>query len=98
MKGIPKHLAMKQDYLNIMGLFEKNEWGPRFQELIDNRYTWVEVGPIEGEGVTDDTHKVSMGIIDGEEVPVQLELQEDPNAKIFRLGFTVEEVNAYLAD
>jgi hypothetical protein len=98
MKGIPKHLAMKQDYLNIMGLFEKNEWGPRFQELIDNRYTWVEVGPIEGEGVTDDTHKVSMGIIDGEEAPIQLELQEDPNAKIFRLGFTVEEVNAYLAD
>ena len=94
---MPKNLAMKRDYLNIMGLFEKTEWGPRFQELIDNRYIWVETGPVEGDGVTDDTHKVSMGIIDGEEAPIQLELQEDPNAKIFRLGFTVSEIESYLA-
>ncbi len=97
MKGIPKHLATRQDYLNIKDWFEKSEWGPRFQELINNRYIWVEVGPIEGDGVTDDTHKVSMGIVEGEDAPVQLELQEDPNAKIFRLGFTVSEIESYLA-
>ncbi len=97
MKGMPKHLATKQDYLNVMGIFPKSKWSPRFQELIDNRYAWVETGPVEGDGVTDDTHKVSMGIVDGEESPVQLELQEDPNAKIFRIGFTVEEVESYLS-
>jgi hypothetical protein len=97
MKGIPKHLATRQDYLNIKDWFDRSKWGPRFRELIDNRYIWVETGPVEGDGVTDDTHKVSMGIIDGEEAPIQLELQEDPNAKIFRLGFTVSEIESYLA-
>lgn len=58
---------------------------------------WLNVGMLESDaqGVTDDTHKVV--IVGGEDdgTPVQYyqyEYKEDPNCKLFRMGFTVSEV------
>lgn len=94
MKGIPKYLNTKQDYVNIVNLFPEEQWKPFYQELLDTRFIWSVVGNLEegDEGVTDSTHKIGMDSQDGEKVRVQLELIEDSNARIFQLGFTVQEV------
>jgi hypothetical protein len=100
MKGFPKHLNVKQDYLNIMGMFPKSVWGKHFQNLLEDRNRWVNLGllPEGDEGVIDDTHRISEAKNDKGEVTqrYQLEWKEDQTAKIFRLGFTVEEVQSIL--
>ena len=47
---------------------------------------------IMSKGITDETHK----IVESENERSQYELQEDSNARIFQLGFTVPEVQALI--
>ena len=95
MKGIPKHLNTKQDFLNIKEMFP-DESKSRFQELLDTKDTWMNMGKLEGAGIEDKTHKI-LGVEMGNETLYQMEYKEDPNARIFRLGFTVEELEGFLA-
>lgn len=97
MKGLPKTLNSKQDYLYLKENTSKEYYVPFFQELLDSRFGWyfVENLPTGKEGINDDTHKivVNEGMRENEEITyAQYELKENENAKIFRLGFTVEEV------
>ena len=103
MKGLPKHINSKQDYLYVKNNYAKEYWQPLFQALLDTRFEWyfVEDLPIGKEGISDATHKVveNHSTEEGEETTYsQYELRENPNAKIYRLGFTVEEVEAILQE
>lgn len=92
MRGYPKHLNSKQDYLNCLGIFPE-ETKKDLQRLLNDRFVWTDTEVLEdATGITDDTHRV----IDTEDVRIQQELREDEHAEIYRLGFTVEEVEELL--
>jgi len=98
MRGFPKHLNIKQDYVNAMSDFPKSEWQPALQELLDTRVQWIMTSKLDGEGITDDTHEVretsdENGVVTER---YQYEYKEDPNCKLLRLGFTLEEVEGYI--
>lgn len=96
MQGFPKYLNSKADYLYIRDNFPKDKWQPFFQSLLDDHIQWFNTGEIAGEGVTDDTHKVVANEMNGETHKYQYELKEDVNCVLYRLGFTVEEVEKLL--
>jgi hypothetical protein len=103
MRGFPKYLNTKTDYEYVKATFPPEQWRPRFQALLDERFAWLPVGPLaDGQpGVEDETHRVLVNPAEtGQNVPVRVqeEYREDPNATIFRLGFTVEEVTQILEE
>lgn len=85
MRGLPKFFNTKQDYLNC---FEGYKEGVKaeLQKLLDARFNWFDVEVLENPeiGINDETHRVIENM--------QQELKEDPNARLFKLGFTVDEV------
>lgn len=100
MKGFPKFLNTKQDYLNVINLFPEDKWKPKLQALLDERIRWVNEGLLveDDPGITDETHKVredldEQGVVSQR---YQLHYKEDPNSRLFRLGFTVEEAQALI--
>jgi len=102
MRGFPKELSTKQDYLNCMAEFPA-ETKAALQTLLDSRFTWFKVKEIEeGEEVpTGDNYRVveERESMDPEaETKYFLEeLREDPNALLFIKGFTVAEVEELIA-
>ena len=94
MRGFPKHLNSKQDYVNCLELFP-TETKAELQRILDDRFVWVDTAILNGTaGVVDSTHRV----IESDDGLIQQELKEDTNAKLFRLGFTVSEVEEILND
>ena len=91
MRGFQKYLNTKQDYQNCLTDFPE-ETKAELQRLLDTRFVWQDVAIIEDEGITDDTHRV----VGTEDEKIQQVLVEDTNAEIFRLGFTVAEVEELL--
>lgn len=99
MKGFPKTLSTKQDYEYVRENFPAEQWKPRWQNLLDERKNWFPTGQIESKeaGITDETHKVEeLEDGNGSKIYIQMELMDDPNCKLFRLGFTVAEVEEAL--
>lgn len=91
MKGFPKHLNAKQDYLNVLSMYP-DETKLALQALLDSRFVWVDSDIVDGK-IEDDTHKILEKPDDAGTIQqYQMELVEDVNAHIFRLGFTVKEV------
>jgi hypothetical protein len=99
MKVFPKFLNTKADYEYIKNNFPAEQWNPCWQHLLDERKNWFPTGSVESEeaGIIDATHKVVKYESDGVVIFTQMELQDDPNCNLYRLGFTVEEVEAALA-
>ena len=101
MIGYPSTLNDRADYEYVRENFQKPEWKQDFQDLIDTVYEWFNIGKLKDgeEGITDEVHKV---VIDEREgagtVRHQYEYKENPNAKIFRLGYTVAEVKEILGE
>lgn len=95
MNGYPKILNTKQDYLNCVADYPE-ETKKSLQDLLDNRYKWEDKGEIKTGDIPidDETHSI---IVDEDGKQCQLELVEDTNAKLFRIGFTVEEVEEIIA-
>lgn len=93
MRGFPKHLNTKQDYLNCLEKFP-DETKAELQRLLDNRFVWTDTAVLAaGEaGVTDDTHRV----IKTDDGNIQQELKEDTCSELIRLGFTVAEIEEML--
>lgn len=93
MRGFPKHLNTKQDYLNCINEFPQ-ETKNELQRLLDSRFVWVATAVLEDDeqGIIDDTHEV----VETDDGRVQRELIEDTNSELVRLGFTVEEVQEML--
>lgn len=97
MVGYPKFLNTKEDYEFVRANFPREKWEGDFKALLNERYEWFNVGEAEGEGVTDETHKVVESTnIDGVVTRSQYEYKENENARIYRLGYTVDEVKAIL--
>jgi len=99
MKGYPSHLNSKADYEYVKANFP-DKWKAEYQALLDDLYAWFFTGTLDSKnaGVEDDTHKiVEEKKMDSDEVIYQqYELKESPTAKLFQLGFTVEELKAAL--
>ena len=104
MKGFPKHLNSKNDYIYISEHFPEEQWKPYWQDLLTERFRWITTGTLKkkSDGVTDDTHKVEtlkeINPESNEEVTVyvQQEYKENPSSNFWRLGFTLEEVQEKL--
>lgn len=104
MRGFPAQFATKQDYLNCLSLYPE-ETKAALSRLLADRYTWNETKELDAEkdGSNDKTHRViaqeKTDEKTGEKTTcyVQLEKFEDENAALFRLGFTVKEVNKLIA-
>lgn len=97
MVGYPKFLNTKEDYEFVRANFPKEQWESDFKALLNERYEWFNLGEIEGEGVTDDTHKVVEDKQDdGTITRYQYEYKENENARIYRLDYTVDEVENIL--
>ncbi len=100
MIGYPKNLNTKEDYEYVRKNFPKDEWTPAFQDLLDTVNEWFNLGALaDGEtGTVDDTHKVTEDRREDTDVVTrtQWEYKENPDAKIFQLGYTVAEVKAIL--
>lgn len=100
MRGYPKNLNSKEDYEFVRANFPAEQWLPDWQNLLESRFVWLPTGPVESEeaGIVDDTHKVvASETEEGKTEYTQYELSENRRAKIFRIGFTVEEVEQAIA-
>ena len=101
MYGYPKHINSKEDVFNILREFPSDPRNITFlRSLISDRFEWFNLGEITSAGITDETHKVVIDkdMITGGEKKYQYQLLENPAAKIFRLGFPVEEIESLIQE
>lgn len=102
MKGYPKFLNTREDYEFVRDNFDRSEWEKDFQYLLDTRCDWFFVSWLSDgdEGVTDATNKVveMKSEVDGQDVVTRAQyvLQENPDCKLNRLGFSKEEIEGIL--
>jgi len=105
MVGYPKHLNSRADYDYVRQNFPAEQWLPSYKSLLTNTEEWFFTKNLnsKAEGIEDDTHKIIVNTTtaaEGEEAVetyAQYELRVNENAKIFRMGFTVQEVEAIIA-
>lgn len=98
MRGCPRIFATKQDFLNGIETYPE-ETKAELRRLIAGRFEFVPTDELaEGEeGIEDENHQIikttETDPKTGKQVTkrIQLERQEDANARLFRLGFTVDE-------
>lgn len=101
MKRMPRHLNTKADYLYVRQNFPAAQWLPRWQELLDDRWMWQRLHNLapSDPGIEDLTHGAQTETDEfGKERRYQTVLVEDPNARIFTLGFTVDEVTSAIEE
>ena len=96
-KGFPKWLNSKDDYIYVKDNFSKEQWADKFQSLLDDRLQWFNIGEITDDGITDENHKVVVSENMGETKKYQYELKENPSCLLYKLGFTVDEVENIIA-
>lgn len=107
MRGFPKNLNTKFDYEYVVANYtdtaeNKAKTIRALQNLLDSVNGWFFVSHLTSAdaGTTDDTHKVVEVTENGSSEVTgydQYEYRENPNAKIFRIGYTVAEVEALIA-
>lgn len=96
MRGFPKKLNSKFDYIYIKENFPDDKWKPAWKALLDEYKNWffTENLASASDGITDDTHKV---VVDkneaGKDEFYQYELRVDPSSDMIRLGFTESEIS-----
>ena len=95
MRGTPKTLNSKFDYLFIKD-HKMDGWQKRWQRLLDSQFSWQPEKELakKEDGIEDETHQIRNDKldIDGADKWVQYTLKSNPKGEIFRLGFTVKEV------
>ena len=92
MRGYPDYLNSRQDYDNIIEDFGYNEKTKRaYQGLLNSATKWEFDKVLDSEDEADkgDDYKV---MEEEERGLVQYKRVENENGKIFKLGFTIEEV------
>ena len=93
MRGLPP-INTKEDVYNMLRDYPE-EGKKHLQKLYDDRFIWhtTEILPSLDEGVNDETHRAfATKNENDEEIFVQQELVVDPNAFIYRIGFTDEDI------
>jgi len=102
MIGFPKVLNSKFDVEFTREHFPGERLKEKLQSMLDERMQWFFTGDLESAeaGITDATHKVVTTEGMGDRLPSygQYELMEDQNCEMYRLGLTMEEVEALLAE
>lgn len=101
MRGFPKHINSKADIENLMATYDRELWLPFLQKLLDSEYMWFVTSKLEDddEGTTDDTHRVRTDTNDENTTTrYQEEYMANPTCKMYRMGLTREEVEAYMAE
>lgn len=101
MRGYPKHLNTRADYEYVRRNFDRSFWEKDFLNLLNTTHEWYKTGVLlpEDIGIEDETHQVVKDLNDdGTETGIsyQLELKLNPKARIFQLGYTIEEVENIL--
>lgn len=97
MRGFPKHFETKEDYYNTLNLFP-SETKKALKQLYNNRFHWVKGKELKDpqKGIVDAKHIVIEEKSEDNKDAVkyyQYSMEEDPNARYIRLGFTKEEIN-----
>lgn len=95
MKGLPKQLNSKQDYIYAKENLNESYWKPLFQDLLDSRFNWFYEKDLDfkEQGIEDETHKIVENKEEEDKITYsQYIWKENKDAKIYRIGFTVEEV------
>lgn len=101
MRGFPKHLNTRYDVEYCLEYYPAETKTFLVQKLAEVKQ-WQVTGKLaEGDaGITDKTHKV-VEVKDRETDKVteryQHEYKDDPNCELFKLGFTVKEIEDILA-
>lgn len=95
MNGLHRALNTKADYMYI----KKNEpeiaWREAYQTLLDGVYCWQPLGDTESaDDYAGDSVRVVSAGEDGNMVTQVY--KQDANCKLFRIGFTVSDIEAAL--
>ena len=104
MRGCPRTFATKQDYLNGIATYPE-ETKAALRRLIAARFEFVQTAELADgeEGIEDENPAIVTSTETdsetGEQVTkrIQLEKRESENAKLFRLGFSLEEAQNLVA-
>ena len=99
MKGYPKYLNTKEDYLYVIKNFPKEVWRDDVQGLLDTMREWMNVKYLDNpsDGKVDDLHKVvEIATEDGSIKYIQCVLRVNPRCKLYRLGFTEKQIKSFL--
>jgi len=99
MQGFPKVIQTRHD-VEVLLLTHPIETKVFLSEISNDILQWYPSGElvgVEGEGITDDTHKVVIEEREGVEYKTQYELKENPNCKLYQMGYTIEEVKVIIA-
>ena len=104
MRGFPQFFATKQDYMNCLTMFPE-ETKRALRRLAADRFNWTIAKELsdKDKGKEDETHHVEEQERMNEETGkketffVQLVKKEDKNARVFQLGFTVEEIEKLIS-
>lgn len=96
MKGFPKKLNSKADYLYIKEHFPKAKWKPLWEKLLETRKNWFATGTLKStEGIEDATHRIEKcKDTEGKDILIQMELRDDMSSDFYRLHFSEAEVKA----
>ena len=102
MKGFPSVFSTKGDFYNV-----REEFPDKVKEvlrrLMGARYIWVIDKEIlaDTKGTEDSTHQIIKTTVDEDgvqrEATMQMKMVEDKNSEFYRLGWSVEEANKFLA-
>ena len=92
MRGYPKNLNTKFDYLFVKDNFPRDKWEKDFKALLETTHDWFFVSMLatKEEGIEDDTHKIVEDTT--KNTFAQYEYRENPQCKLYTLGFTRKEV------
>lgn len=107
MRGFPAHLNTKQDYLSVhqlvlAGELPREELIAHYDALLNTRHEYV-FNRLLAHGEEPDGPEPIYRVMeeenaDGSTVRAQYKLVENPDARLFRLGFSVEEVGSLIEE
>lgn len=92
-RGLNSALNSKEDYLWAVKNLKEEEWRPLLQGLLDTIEDWFMIPKKEYKK---DNSKYKKVVSPQDNSIYYYEKRQNPNAKLFRLGFTVEEVEGLL--
>ena len=100
MRDFPKHLNTKDDYMYVLNHFPKEKVLPLFKNLLDTMKDWFFVRELGQQESVADTPTMKIIATENNETKeityAVYELQENPQCKLYRLGFSVEEVKTII--
>lgn len=100
MKGFPKNLNTKEDYLYVKDNFSRDVYAPVFQDLLDTENDWFFVRELDVNEVvelTDNVKVIDNKSYDGKSETKSLyEYRQNPECKMLQLGFTKDIISRFL--